>query len=135
MGVKRPALLIGGVILAAVLGTAGAWLSWPRQASSPRSANATQTKPAPALAAIPVKPEAKPAAPIVIPEAAAPPEPTSAEFARAAVAPGPPPPPGPARRRFGARRGGAGPGDAGTPRARAPRRHAARCGRLGCPAD
>ena len=89
MGVKRPALLIGGVILAAALGTAGAWLSWPRQASSPRSANATQTKPAPALAAIPVKPEAKPAAPIVVPEAAAPPEPTSAEFARAAVAPGP----------------------------------------------
>src|SRR3981189_336561 len=89
MGVKRPALLIGGVIPSAVLGAAGAWLSWPRQASSPRSANATQTKPAPALAAIPVKPEAKPAAPIVVPEAAAPPEPTSAEFARAAVAPGP----------------------------------------------
>lgn len=89
MGVKRPALLIGGVILAAALGTAGAWLTWPRQAASPRTANATQAKPAPALAAIPVKPEAKPAAPIVIPEAAAPPEPISAEFARAAVAPGP----------------------------------------------
>ena len=36
MGVKRPALLIGGVILAAALGTAGAWLIWPRQTSSPR---------------------------------------------------------------------------------------------------
>src|SRR5260370_32091075 len=93
MGVKRPALLIGGVILAAALGAAGAWLNWPRQASSPRTANTTQTKPAPALAAIPVKPEAKPAAPIVIPEAAAPPEPTSADFARAAVAPGPETPP------------------------------------------
>src|SRR5882757_10604416 len=89
MSVKRPALLIGGVILAAALGTAGAWAIWPRQTSSPRTANATQTKSPPALTAIPAKPEAKPAAPIVVPEAAAPPEPTSAEFARAAVAPGP----------------------------------------------
>lgn len=89
MSVKRPALLIGGMILAAALGTAGAWLVWPRQASSPRAANTSQTKAAPALAAIPVKPEAKPAAPIVIPEAAVPPEPTSAEFARAAAATGP----------------------------------------------
>jgi TPR repeat protein/peptidoglycan hydrolase-like protein with peptidoglycan-binding domain len=89
MSVKRPALLIGGAILAAALGTAGAWLVWPRQASSPRAATATQTKPAPAFAAIPAKPEAKSAAPIVVPEAAAPPEPTSAEFARAAAAPAP----------------------------------------------
>ena len=92
MGVKRPALLIGGVILAAALGTAGAWVIWPRQTSSPRTANATQTKSPPALAAIPAKPEAKPAAPIVVPEAAAPPEPTSAEFARATTAPETPAP-------------------------------------------
>jgi TPR repeat protein/peptidoglycan hydrolase-like protein with peptidoglycan-binding domain len=89
MSVARPAFLIGSVILAAALGTAGAWLVWPRQASSPPTANATQTKPEPALAAIPAKPEAEPAAPIVIPEAAAPPEPTSAEFARAAATPAP----------------------------------------------
>jgi peptidoglycan hydrolase-like protein with peptidoglycan-binding domain len=89
MAVTRPALLIGGVILAAALGTAGAWLVWPRQASSPRAADTTQTKSAPALAAIPAKPETKPAAPIVIPEAAIPPEPTSAEFARAAAPPAP----------------------------------------------
>ena len=81
MGVTRPTLLISGVLLAAALGTAGAWLVWPRQASSPRTV--TQAKPAPALAAIPAKPDAKPATPIVVPEAAAPPEPTSAEFARA----------------------------------------------------
>jgi peptidoglycan hydrolase-like protein with peptidoglycan-binding domain len=87
MGVKQPALLIGGVILAAALGTAGAWVIWPRQTSSPRTANATQTKPAPAPIAIPAKPEAKSAATIVVPEAAAPPEPTSAEFARATPAP------------------------------------------------
>ena len=84
MGVKRPALLVGGVILAAALGTAGAWLTWPRQASTPRTAGATRTTPAPALVA-PAKPEAKSAAPIVVPEAAPPPEPTSAEFARAAA--------------------------------------------------
>ena len=84
---KQPALLIGGVILAAALGTAGAWVIWPRQTSSPRTANATQAKPAPAPIAIPAKPEAKSAAPIVVPEAAAPPEPTSAEFARATPAP------------------------------------------------
>jgi peptidoglycan hydrolase-like protein with peptidoglycan-binding domain len=89
MAVTRPALLIGGVILAAALGTAGAWLVWPRQASSPRAANTAQTKSAPALAAVPAKPEAKPAAPIVIPEAAIPPEPTSAEFTRAAAPPAP----------------------------------------------
>ena len=93
MSVKRPALLIGGVILAAALGTAGAWAIWPRQTSSPRTANATQTKSPPALTAIPAKPEAKPAAPIVVPEAAAPPEPTSAEFARATTAPETPAPP------------------------------------------
>jgi peptidoglycan hydrolase-like protein with peptidoglycan-binding domain len=87
MGVTRPTLLIGGVILAAALGTAGAWLVWPRQASSPRTATATQAKPTPALTAIPAKPETKPATPIVVPEAAAPPEPTSAEFARATTAP------------------------------------------------
>ncbi len=81
MGVTRPTLLISGVLLAAALGTAGAWLVWPRQASSPRTV--TQAKPAPALAAIAAKPDAKPATPIVVPEAAAPPEPTSAEFARA----------------------------------------------------
>jgi peptidoglycan hydrolase-like protein with peptidoglycan-binding domain len=92
MGVKQPALLIGGVILAAALGTAGAWVIWPRQTSSPRTANATQTKPAPAPIAIPAKPEAKSAAPIVVPEAAAPPEPTSAEFARATPAPETPAP-------------------------------------------
>jgi peptidoglycan hydrolase-like protein with peptidoglycan-binding domain len=89
MGVTRPTLLIGGVLLAAALGMAGAWLAWPRQTSSPRTATATQTKAAPSLAAIPAKPEAKPATPIVVPEAAAPPEPTSAEFARAAAAPAP----------------------------------------------
>jgi peptidoglycan hydrolase-like protein with peptidoglycan-binding domain len=89
MGVTRSTLLIGGVILAAALGTAGAWLAWPPQASSPRATNATETKPAPALAAIPAKPEAKPATPIVVPEAAAPPEPTGAEFARAAAPPAP----------------------------------------------
>jgi peptidoglycan hydrolase-like protein with peptidoglycan-binding domain len=83
MGVKRPALLVGGVILAAALGTAGAWLTWPRQASTPHTAGATRTTPAPALVA-PAKPEAKSAAPIVVPEAAPPPEPTSVEFARAA---------------------------------------------------
>ena len=93
MGVKRPALLIGGVILAAALGTAGAWAIWPRQTSSPRTANATQTKSPPALTAIPAKPEAKSTAPIVVPEAAAPPEPTSAEFARATTAPETPAPP------------------------------------------
>ncbi len=84
MGVKRPALLVGGVILAAALGTAGAWLSWPRHASSPRTAGATPTTPAPALVA-PAKPEARSSAPIVVPEAAVPPEPTNAEFARAAA--------------------------------------------------
>src|SRR5580704_3186108 len=89
MAVTRPALLIGGVILAAALGTAGAWLVWPRQASSPRTATATETKPAPALAAIPAKPDAEPATPIVVPQAVAPPEPTSAEFARAAAPPAP----------------------------------------------
>src|SRR5580704_5216788 len=87
MAVTRPALLIGGVILAAALGTAGAWLVWPRQASSPRTATATETKPAPDLAAIPAKPDAEPATPIVVPQAVAPPEPTSAEFARAAAPP------------------------------------------------
>jgi len=92
MGVKQPALLIGGVILAAALGTAGAWVIWPRQTSSPRTANATQAKPAPAPIAIPAKPETKSAAPIVVPEAAAPPEPTSAEFARATAAPETPAP-------------------------------------------
>ena len=92
MGVKQPALLIGGVILAAALGTAGAWGIWPRQTSSPRTANATQAKPAPAPIAIPAKPEAKSAVPIVVPEAAAPPEPTSAEFARATAAPETPAP-------------------------------------------
>src|SRR5260370_5190070 len=92
MGVTRPTLLISGVLLAAALGTAGAWLVWPRQASSPRTA--TQAKPAPALAAIPAKPDAKPATPIVVPEAAAPPEPTTAEFARGPTpAPAPPAPP------------------------------------------
>jgi len=89
MNATRPVLLIGGVILAAALGTAGAWLVWPRQASSPRTADATQTKPAPALAPIPAKPEAQPAVPIVIPDAAAPPEPTSADFARTAATPAP----------------------------------------------
>jgi peptidoglycan hydrolase-like protein with peptidoglycan-binding domain len=84
MGVKRPALLVGGVILAAALGTAGAWLSWPRQASAPRAASATPTTPAPALVA-PAKPEARSSTPIVVPEAAVPPEPTNAEFARAAA--------------------------------------------------
>ncbi len=86
MGVKRPALLVGGVILVAALGTAGAWLTWPRQASTLHTAGATRTTPAPALVA-PAKPEAKSAAPIVVPEAAPPPEPTSVEFARAAAAP------------------------------------------------
>src|SRR5260370_19268266 len=86
MGVTRPTLLISGVLLAAALGTAGAWLVWPRQASSPRTA--THAKPAPALAAIPAKPDAKPATPVVVPEAAVPPEPTSAAVAR-------PPPPAP----------------------------------------
>jgi peptidoglycan hydrolase-like protein with peptidoglycan-binding domain len=91
MSVTRPALLIGGAILAAALGTAGAWLVWPRLASSPRSATSTQAKPVPALTALP---DAKPATPIVVPEAAAPPEPTSAEFARApAPAPETPAPP------------------------------------------
>ena len=89
MNATRPVLLIGGVILAAALGTAGAWLVWPRQASSPRTADATQTKPAPALTPIPAKPEAQPAVPIVIPDAAAPPEPTSADFARTAATPAP----------------------------------------------
>src|SRR6266851_4632330 len=93
MSVKRPALLIGGVILAAALGTAGAWAIWPRQTSSPRTTNATQTKSPPALTAIPAKPEAKSTVPIVVPEAAAPPEPTSAEFARATTAPETPAPP------------------------------------------
>jgi peptidoglycan hydrolase-like protein with peptidoglycan-binding domain len=93
MSVKRPALLIGGVILAATLGTAGAWLTWPRQASSPRAANATPAKSSLALTAIPAKPEAKSAAPIVVPEAAAPPAPTGAEFARATTAPETPAPP------------------------------------------
>src|SRR5216683_1471914 len=83
MGVTRSALLIGGVLLA-VLGAAGAWLVWPPQASSPRAAPA----------AIPAISKAKPATPIVVPEAAAPPEPTSAEFARAPTpAPETPAPP------------------------------------------
>jgi peptidoglycan hydrolase-like protein with peptidoglycan-binding domain len=89
MAVTRPTLLIGGVILAAALGTAGAWLVWPRPASSPRTATDTQAKPARDLAAIPAKPDAKPAPPIVVPEAVAPPEPTSAEFTRAAAPPAP----------------------------------------------
>src|SRR4030081_460199 len=86
---KRLPQLIVCEISAWALGTAGALVSWPRQASSPRSGDSTLSTPAPALATIRVKPEAKPAAPIVVPEAAAPPEPTSAEFARAAGAPGP----------------------------------------------
>ncbi|MGZ5904202.1 MAG: peptidoglycan-binding protein [Reyranella sp.] len=89
---KRPALLIGGAILAATLGTAGAWLAWPRQTSSLRTASAAPAKSSLALTAIPAKQEAKPAAPIVVPEAAAPPAPTSAEFARATTVPETPAP-------------------------------------------
>ena len=85
MGVKRPALLIGGVTLAAALGVAGAWLTWSPQAQSPRAAKAAQTKSV--VAATPATSQAKPAPSIAVPEAAAPPEATSAEFARPAAPP------------------------------------------------
>jgi peptidoglycan hydrolase-like protein with peptidoglycan-binding domain len=66
MGVKRPALLIGGVILLAA-GAAGAWLTWPPD-RAPRATKAATSPPTS----------------IMIPQAAAPPEPTSTDFASAA---------------------------------------------------
>ena len=87
MGVKRPALLIGGVTLAAALGVAGAWLTWSPQALSPRAAKAGQAKPAPAVATLPLTPQTRAAAEIVVPAADTPPEPTGAEFARAPAPP------------------------------------------------
>ena len=66
MGVKRPALLIGGVILLAA-GAAGAWLTWSPD-TAPRATKAATSPPTS----------------IVVPQAAVPPEPTSTDFASAA---------------------------------------------------
>ena len=64
MGVKRPALLIGGVILVAV-GAAGAWLTRVPD-TAPRVAKASEANRAAATAA-------SPPTSIVVPQAAAPP--------------------------------------------------------------
>jgi peptidoglycan hydrolase-like protein with peptidoglycan-binding domain len=82
MGVKRPALLIGGVILVAV-GAAGAWLTQVPD-TAPRVAKASEANRAAATAA-------SPPTSIVVPQAAAPPEPTSTDFASAAPPPTAPP--------------------------------------------
>jgi peptidoglycan hydrolase-like protein with peptidoglycan-binding domain len=77
MSVKRPALLVGGVLLLAV-GATGAWLTRPTD-TVPRVATAPEAN----RAATP----ASPAASLVVPQAAAPPEPTSSDFASAASPP------------------------------------------------
>ena len=66
MGVKRPALLIGGAILLAA-GAAGVWLTGSPD-TAPRATKAAT----------------KPADIDLVPQAAAPPEPTSTDFASAA---------------------------------------------------
>ncbi len=78
MGVKRPALLVGGVILVAV-GATGAWLARPPD-TAPRAAKASEANRAAVTAA-------SPPTSIVVPQAAAPPEPTSTDFASAAPPP------------------------------------------------
>ena len=78
MGVKRPALLVGGVILVAV-GATGAWLTRPPD-TAPRAAKASEANRAAVTAA-------SPPTSIVVPQAAAPPEPTSTDFASAAPPP------------------------------------------------
>jgi TPR repeat protein/peptidoglycan hydrolase-like protein with peptidoglycan-binding domain len=75
MSAKRPALLIGGVILVA-LGATGVWLSRPAD-TVPRAAKASEASQAAVTAT-------SPPTSIVIPQAAAPPEPTSSDFASAA---------------------------------------------------
>src|SRR6267154_1397082 len=78
MGVKRPALLIGGVILVAV-GATGAWLTRPAD-TAPHAAKASEASRAAVTAA-------SPPTSIVVPQAAAPPEPTSTDFTNAAPPP------------------------------------------------
>jgi hypothetical protein len=75
MSVQRPALLIGGVILLAV-GATGAWLTRPAD-TAPRAAKASEASRAAVTAT-------SPPTSIVVPQAAAPPEPTSTDFASAA---------------------------------------------------
>ena len=74
MGVKRPALLIGGVILLAA-GAAGAWLTGSPD-TAPRATKAATSPPTS----------------IMVPQAAVPPEPTSTDFASAAPTTTVPPP-------------------------------------------
>ena len=75
MRVMRPALLVGGVILAA-MGATGVWLTRPAD-TVPRAAKASEASPAAMTAT-------SPPTSIVIPQADAPPEPTSTDFASAA---------------------------------------------------
>jgi peptidoglycan hydrolase-like protein with peptidoglycan-binding domain len=75
MSVQRSALLVGGVILLAV-GATGAWLTRPAD-TAPRAAKASEASRAAMTAT------SSPTS-IVVPQAAAPPEPTSTDFASAA---------------------------------------------------
>lgn len=87
MSVKRPVLVAGAAILV-MAAAAGAWLTRPPETAAPRAAKAEKARPATSAGTPPASP-----APLVVPQAEAPPEPTSADFARSAPpAPSAPPP-------------------------------------------
>jgi TPR repeat protein/peptidoglycan hydrolase-like protein with peptidoglycan-binding domain len=81
---RRPALMVGAVVLAVAVGASGAWLTRAPEKAPPRVAKPSTARLAIVRAAPPVP---TPVAPVVVPEAAAPPEPNAADFARAAPMP------------------------------------------------
>jgi TPR repeat protein len=86
MSVKRSALMAGAAIVVAAA-AAGAWLTRPPETAPPRVAKAMKARVV-ARDASPAPSHVAPlAAPLVVPQAEVPPEPTSADFARAAPSP------------------------------------------------
>jgi len=86
MSVKRSALMVGAAIAVAAA-AAGAWLTRPPETAAPRVAKTMKARVV-ARDASPAPSHVAPlAAPLVVPQAEAPPEPTSADFARAAPSP------------------------------------------------
>ncbi|MDP2333063.1 MAG: peptidoglycan-binding protein [Reyranella sp.] len=81
--VKHPVVLAGIALLAVGVAATGAWLTQPPETAPPRVAKSAKAK----RAVVEAPPAAVPAASIVLQDAAPPPEPTSADFARSGDAP------------------------------------------------